>query len=467
MQVVIIGGGISGLATAYFLQEQARTCNTPIDITLIERSAAFGGKIVSERNAGFVIEAGPDSFITQKPAAVELCNALGLGDQLVGTNDAMRNTFIWSRGRLRKLPDGVMLLVPTKLGPFLRSSLISWPGKLRMALDVVIPPRQDDGDASLAQFVRRRLGAEALDKLAEPLIAGIYVGDAERLSLKSTFPRFLELERAHGSLIRGMHSQRRRVAPSNGAAPLPLFMTLRGGLGVLVDALVARLQHAGAHLLQGRVQKVVREQDGYTLRMEDGVGLRADTIIFATPAHGSAQLVEGIDPELATALRQIPYVSSATVSLGFRRAELGHALDGFGFVVPRSERRKLRACTWSSSKFPHRAAAGYALVRGFVGGPHAENLLDQDDDALIELVRGELRVMMGITAAPVLARVFRWPRANPQYEVGHHERVTTIERLVARHPGMHMVGSAYHGVGIPDCIQGGARVAAKVLGGQE
>ncbi len=493
-KVVIIGGGVAGLATAYFLQERGHGV---VDYTLIESAPAFGGKIVSWRENGFVIEGGPDSFITQKTAALELGRALGLGDQLIGTNDAARKVFVWSRGKLRPMPEGVMLIVPTRFMPFVKSSLISWPGKLRMGLDLFIPPRRDDGDESLSHFVRRRLGAEALDRIAEPMIAGIYVADAENLSLKSTFPRFLDMEKKYGSLIRGMVRQR-RAANLMSSSPLsfvlgpwsargrdqgprtkdqgprtedqgprtkdqgPLFMTLRGGLQDLVDAIVARLRR-DALLLNRRADAVTHDGDAYAVLLNDGTRLTADAIVFATPAYATADLVQGIDPALASSLRTIRYVSTATVSLGFKRAELNHPLDGFGFVLPRSEKRKIIACSWSSSKFNHRAPEGYALVRAFIGGARAEHLAEQDDAALAQMARDELRAMMGITATPVLTKVYRWYKANPQYEVGHQERVAEMERLAAQHPGMFLVGSAYHGVGVPDCIQDGARVAETFL----
>ncbi len=465
-QVAIVGGGIAGLATAYFLQARGLT-----DYTLIESAPTLGGKITSAREQGFVIEGGPDSFITQKNSAIDLCRALGLGDQLIGTNDAARKVFVWSRGRLRPMPEGVMLIIPTKLMPFVRSSLISWPGKMRMGMDVLIPARRDDGDESLAHFVRRRLGSEALDRIAEPMIAGIYVADAENLSLKSTFPRFLDMEKKYGGLLRGIIAQKRAPKPAstgsnghsaNGKSAPSMFMTLRGGLQELTDAITARL-NPNALLLDRRVIKLKREGEKYELRLSDDSRLSADAVVFATPAYATAELVYGIDPILAAKLWQIRYVSTATVSLGFNRAELNHSLEGFGFVVPRSEKRQIIACTWSSTKFDHRAPEGHALVRAFIGGAQAEHLAEQDDDALAEMARGELRAMMGITASPVITKVYRWHKANPQYEVGHQARVADIEQRAAEHPGLYLAGAAYHGVGIPDCIQDGERVAADVL----
>jgi oxygen-dependent protoporphyrinogen oxidase len=487
IHVAIVGGGIAGLATAYYLQQKARQADLPLTYSLIESAPAFGGKIRTDVQDGFVIEGGPDSFITQKPAALRLCRELGLGDRLVGTNDAQRKVYVLDGGRLRPLPDGVMLVVPTKFTPFALSPLISLPGKARMGLDLFIPPRRENSDESLANFIRRRLGQEALDKIAEPLMAGIHVADPERLSLQATFPRFIALEQKYGSLIKGMLAQKARsVRNHNGTGPkLPLFMTLRGGLRELVEALAARLE--GELLLGTRVVELERDPgnstsgDGrYRLGLENGQTLLADAVILATPAYVAAGLVEPMHPALAAELRAIRYVSTATVSLGFRRAEFEHPLNGFGFVsararpprsVPRAEGKKSRpssnvslaACTWTSTKFNGRAPDEHVLVRGFVGGPRHEELVDLPDQTLVEGVREELRRVMGVHARPVVTRIYRWPQANPQYDVGHLERVGQIEALAADLPDLYFTGSAYRGVGIPDCIEQGQNTAEAVL----
>ncbi len=462
-QVVIVGGGIAGLATAYYLAQRGG-----VDYKLIESAPTFGGKIVSVREKGFVVEGGPDSFITTKPAALELCRELGLGDQLIGTNDAGRKVFVWSRGRLRQMPDGVMLIIPTRIMPFVKSPLISWPGKLRMGMDLIIPPRRDDGDESLAAFVRRRLGAEALDRIAEPMIAGIYVADAEYLSLKSTFPRFLDMEKKYGGLLRGVLAQK-RASNGNSASSRPstsMFMTLRGGLQDMVNGIVGRLDRESLILSKSAV-KVAQTRNGYDVTLNDGACIHADSVVLASPTFATAELVRGFHPALADGLRTIRYVSTATVSLGYNRSELTHPLDGFGFVVPRSERRKILACTWSSTKFDHRAPEGHALVRAFIGGAHAEHLAELDDDTVVNIAREELRAMMGITAEPVITRVYRWLKANPQYSVGHAEHIAKIDRMAEQHKGLYLVGGAYHGVGIPDCVADGQRVADMIVNGKE
>jgi len=470
-RIAIIGGGIAGLATAYYLQEGARRAGLPLTYTLIERTPTFGGKISTDVRHGFVIEGGPDSFITQKPAALRLCRELGLEDRLVGTNDHRRKTYVLDGGRLCPLPDGVMLVVPTRLAPFALSPLISLRGKVRMGLDLLIPPRRENGDESLADFIRRRLGQEALDKIAGPLMAGIHVADPERLSLQATFPRFIALEQKYGSLIRGMLAQkaRRRAQGSNGAGqPLPLFMTLRGGLRELVEALVARLEGellTGTRVVGLKWDSEARSGEGapYHLRLADGGTLRADAVVLATPTYVAADLLEPLHPTLATELRAIRYLSTATVSLGFRRAEFEHPLDGFGFVVSAREQSPLLACTWTSTKFNGRAPDEHVLVRGFVGGPRHEEAVGLPDEALIELVRDELRRVMGVHARPVVARIYRWPQANPQYDVGHLERVNRIEALAADLPGLYLTGSAYRGVGLPDCIAQGQATAEALI----
>jgi oxygen-dependent protoporphyrinogen oxidase len=477
MHVAIIGGGITGLATAYYLQERMRQANYPLSYSLIEGAPTLGGKIITDVHDGFVIEGGPDSFITQKPAALRLCRELGLEERLLGTNDAQRKVYVLDGGRLRPLPDGVMLVVPTQFTPFVLSPLISLPGKLRMGLDLLVPPRRQNGDESLADFIRRRLGQEALDKIAEPLMAGIHVADPERLSLQATFPRFIQLEQEHGSLIRGMLARKARAAQrqTGTGRSQSLFMTLRGGLHELIEALVDRLQ---GDLRPGvRVVGLERASDGltatptgYRIRLESGEMLLADTVVLATPAGVAANLVEPMHPALAAELRVMRYVSTATVSLGFRRAEFAHPLDGFGFVVSGREKSRhptghpLMACTWTSTKFDGRASKEHVLLRGFIGGPGYEYLVDLPDEALTGLVLNELDRVMGVRARPVVTGIYRWPQANPQYDVGHLARVGMIEAMAnADLPGLYLTGSAYRGVGLPDCIEQGRSTAEAVV----
>ncbi len=465
--IVIIGGGIAGLATAYYLQKYAQENDIPLTYTLVEKSPKFGGKIVTNTEGGFIIEGGPDSFISQKPWAYKLAIELGLEDRLIGTNDARRKTYVVHKGKLRPLPDGVMLIIPTRFLPFALSPLISPLGKLRMGMDLFIPPKKDDSDESLSDFITRRLGREALDKIAEPLMAGIYVADPMRLSLKSTFPRFIAMEQKYGSLIKGMLSQMkaRAQAAKNGNSPpkLPLFMTLRGGLTELVETIVANL--TGELISSVRVDALTRTDDGrYAVELSNGIVRHADRVVIAAPAPAAAVLVENHSAELAAQLRQIRYLSTATVSLAFNRAEINHPLDGFGFVVPKSEDCKLMACTWVSTKFDHRAPDDQVLLRVFVGGYKREKLVDLPDAELVTLVRGELRRLMGITAEPTRAEIYHWHKSNAQYDVGHMERVDEIERIAAETlPGVYFTGSAFRGVGIPDCIRQGEETAKAII----
>jgi len=470
-QVVIVGGGIAGLATAYALQEQAGAAGISLACTLIEATQRLGGVILTERVDGFVIEAGPDSLLAQKPWGLELCRALGLGDRLVGTNDRKRKIYILWQGRLQPLPEGLMLIVPTAVRPLLRSRLLSWPGKLRMGLEYVLPPRPITGDESLGGFVRRRLGREALERIAEPLLAGIYAGSVDELSLLATFPRLRELEATYGGLIRGMLAQRQAMHTATALESRPagaMFMAPRSGMVEIVEAISAHLQ--GVTLLRGEpVRRVVplleglRGRPSYTVHLSSRPPVQADAVVLATPAYVTAGMVEGFDPMLAHALRTIPYGSTATISLAFRRAEVPHPLDGFGFLVGRREGRRLMAATWTSTKFPCRAPADGVLIRAFVGGASDAHLLDGDDAALIHLVREELGGIMGITAAPLLARVYRWERAHPQYRIGHLEHVAALERMLAPYAGLFLTGSAYRGVSVSDCIHQGAQTAARVL----
>ncbi len=455
-KTVIVGGGIAGLATAFYLQEFGSS-----NYTLIECSPTCGGKITSTSRDGFLIEGGPDSFITQKPAALNLCKRLGLGDQLVGSNTGKQaTTYVWSGGRLHPMPEGMMLMAPTMVLPFLRSSLISWPGKIRMGMELFIPKLNSTQDESLASFVRRRLGTEALNKIAGPLMGGIHAADPEKLSLSSTFPMFQDMEKKHGSLLRGMMKRPKR-GTANSSKPTPMFMTLHGGLQQLSDALVAQLP---AHTVRSgcTVLNVRPHEAQYQVLLSDGSSILADHIVFATPSYVTADLVQQTDPTLASRLRAIRYVSTATVSLAFRRADIAHPMQGAGFIVPKSEGRKITACSWSSAKFPHRAPDDSVLLRVFIGGALAEDLAEQDEPALIELARNELRTIMGITAAPILAKAYRWNKANPQYDLGHGSRITEIEQSLTDLPGLYLAGAAYRGAGLPDCIQSGIIAARSI-----
>ena len=459
---MVVGGGIAGLSAAHRATELAREHGIPLDLTLIEARDRLGGSIASERVDGFLVEAGPDSFLSEKPWALALCRRLGVEDRLVRTDDRFRKVFVWHRGRLHPLPDGFQLLAPTAMLPFATSSLFSFTGKLRMALDLVLPRGVAD-DESLGAFVRRRLGAEALERVAQPLVAGIYTADPDDLSLTATMPRFLELERTERSIILGLRRALRRAPlPGTSGARWSLFVTFGAGMEELVTTLAARLP-AGAVALAQRVSALERVGSRWRVATSEGGRFDADRVILATEAHATARLTRYLDPALATLVEEIPYASAATVSLGYRRADVPHALDGFGFVVPRSEGKALLAGTFSSVKYPGRAPDGHVLIRGFLGGMLNAGVLAEDDDALVARARGELREALGIAAEPVLARLHRWPASMPQYRVGHLARVETIERALGALPGLSLAGAAYRGVGIADCVRSGEAAAEDAL----
>ena len=462
MKLVVVGGGIAGLSAAHRAVEVARERAVPLDLTLIEARDRLGGTIASECADGFLVESGPDSFLSEKPWALALCRRLGVEDRLVRTDDRFRKVFVWYRGRLHPLPDGFQLLAPTAMRPFATSSLFSLRGKLRMALDLVLPRGSGD-DESLGAFVRRRLGAEALERVAQPLVAGIYTADPDDLSLAATMPRFLELERRDRSIILGLRRALRLAPlPGTSGARWSLFVTFGAGMQEFVTTLAARLP-GGAVVLGRRANALERVAERWRVMTAEGGSFEADRVIVATEAHATARLTRYLEPALTTLLEEIPYASAATLSLGYRRADVPHALDGFGFVVPRTEGKALLAGTFSSVKYPGRAPEGCVLIRAFMGGMLDAGVLAEADDALVARARDELRAALGITAPPLLTRLHRWPASMPQYRVGHLTRVEMIERVSGALPGLSLAGAAYRGVGIADCVRSGEAAAERVM----
>jgi oxygen-dependent protoporphyrinogen oxidase len=411
--VVVIGGGISGLSAAYYLQEGVARSELDIEVILIEKEKRFGGCIVTEKMDGFIIEGGPDCFLSEKPWTIKLCEELGVGDRLLCTNEGNRRVFILSRGKLHELPEGFMLMIPTSLTPFLKSTLISLPGKFRMAMDLFLPRNRSVEEESLSQFVKRRLGNEALEKIAEPLVAGIHAGTPETMSLSSTFPRFIQLEEEYRSLILGMLARRKMAAEFAQKGPgrkRTMFMTLMDGMMELTDTLKTRLDKRSL-LSDKKVIRLNRLSDTaflnnptYEVNLESGETLGADCVVLATPTYITAELIQGLAGTLSKVLLSIPYVSTATISLAYRQADIHHPLDGFGFVIPRAEKRKIMASTWTSVKFSHRSPPDSVLLRAFVGGAQNEDLVGIDDEVIIDMVRKELLDIMGITAHPILTR---------------------------------------------------------------
>jgi protoporphyrinogen/coproporphyrinogen III oxidase len=468
--VVIVGGGISGLATAFALREQAAAAGLSVRCIVLEAGSSWGGKIVTHRIGELTTEAGPDSFLSQKPAGLELVAKLGLTDQLINTNETGKKAFVLSDGRLHELPEGLVTFVPKDLGPFLRSGLLSWPALLRMALDVVIPRGGSQGDESVASFFRRRFGTQAFDRVLEPLMAGIYAGDAEQMSLKATFPRFLELERQYGSVIRGMMAVKKQAAAmSPGGPKRTMFVSLKNGLSDLVTALTARLTQQGVELRLGcqvAALRVRSHQLGrwmYDLILNDGSALSCESLVLATPAYVAADLLRPLTPIAGGLLEMIPYASTATIAMAYPAADVAGAVEGFGFIVPRKEGRDLIAATWTSLKWPHRAPSDRVLIRCYAGGVGREAILQLDDQSLIARVRAELSTICGITAEPKYVEVNRWWKAMPQYTIGHLDRLAQLDAALSRYGGLVLTGAGYRGVGIPDCIRDGAVAAGRVV----
>jgi len=466
LKIAIIGGGISGLAAAYTIQETSRAKNLKAGVFLIEADNRLGGKIRTEQVDGYTIEGGPDCFLRQKPWAAQLAGKIGLQSDLIGTNDEQRKTYVVNKGSLVPLPDGVMLIIPTRIMPFALSPLISIPGKIRMGLDLLIPSFKGERDECIGDFVRRRLGKEALEKIAEPLLSGIHVSDPEKQSLLATFPRFRALEQNHGSLIQGMLKERKLAAskkPVSGNGPTSLFLSLRHGLSQMVNKLESSLNDI--HLLRGqRVTRLERHpQGGFRISLSGQAPLDVDAVILAIPAYEASNLIEGFAPQIAAQLDHIRYVSTATVTMAFQKSDIRHPFSGFGFVIPSKENRDISACTWTSIKFNHRAPEDTILLRCFIGGPGKEEMVSLTDDELIVVVRRELKALMGLDAEPILTRIYRWEKANPQYDVEHLTLVKHIFDLCQEVPGLYLTGSAYEGVGIPDCIRQGQQTAEKLL----
>lgn len=458
-RVAVIGGGISGLTSAYRLTR----LRPEIEVIVLERDRRLGGKVVTERRDGFVIEGGPEAMVAAKPQAAALCRELGLADRLVAPTPTARRTYVRRNGRLHPLPEGLGGFMPRRFGPIARSSLVSPLGKARMALEVVVPPRRSADDESVAAFFERRLGREAYRWLVDPLLGAIYAGDGHRLSLAAILPHVQQLERDHGGLLRGALAARRAGSPPPTPNPAP-FLAPRGGMGEVIDALAEHLRAAGVQIITGAAVTAITEAaGGYRLASTGGRSCSADAVVCAAPAPASAALVSDLDPALAAVLRAVPHASVATVSLAYPLGAFARPLDASGYVTSRGEGRPVHACTWVSAKWADRSPPDAGLVRVSLGGAGAAHLLDASDDSLISLARQEVGDLFGIDASPALVSLFRWPEAIPQYEPGHLDRVAAIDsRLDTHHPGLALAGNAYRGVGLSDCVASGERAAARV-----
>ncbi|HEY6222739.1 MAG TPA: protoporphyrinogen oxidase [Gemmatimonadales bacterium] len=446
--VVVVGGGISGLAAA------CRLADAGASFLLVEAAPRLGGKILTERIGEFIIEGGPDCFLSSKPDGLGLVRQLGLDGRLVATDPGHRGSFVRRGALLHPLPEGLSGLVPTRVLPLLTTRTLSLLGRARAGLEALLPRRNAIGDESVAAFARRRFGREAYDWLIEPLLSGIYAGDGDQLSLAATFPTLSQLERTTGSVLRAMA---RRKRPVGGG-----FVTLRGGLGEMVDAIARRLPGERIRL-DAPVTAIERSGPSYRVRVSGGSTITCERVILALPAAAAAPLVAPLDQRIAQELAGIPFVSTATVSLGFAPGALDRHLQGYGFVSPRAVGGPIVAATWTSNKFPGRAPPGGTLLRFFMGRAGSESVLDQPDDHLVALARAQLHTLCGVTATPTIVRVFRWPRSMPQYVVGHLDRLERLAQLTRACPGLLFAGASYRGVGIPDCIASGWATAASAL----
>lgn len=455
-RIGIVGGGISGLSAAYAL-EQKRRAGAEVEYTVFEGSPRLGGVLVTEHVDGCLIEAGPDSFVTEKPWASDLAKQLGIGDQIIGSNDADRKTYILTHGKLVEMPDGLMFMVPTKIVPTVLSPLFSSETKIRMAREWFHPPHKADGDETVAAFVERHYGPEMVDRLADPLLSGVYGGEASQLSVRAVLPRFAEMEAKYGSLGRAMLAARKQMARTAKGPARPLFSSLKNGMSTLVDALLAQLP---AESLRANVpvQAVQPQDGGWTV----SAGLDSDqfdALILALPARQAANLLRLTSADLAAELGGISYSSSVILALGYDKSVRDSLPPGFGLLIPRSEGRRMRAATFVHNKFPHRAPPDRALIRCFLGGTRDSEILDLPGEEIAKIARTELFSILGVRADPLFARVYKWRSAMAQYGVGHLDRLERIEKLRQSLPGLALAGNGFKGIGVPDCVRSGTEAA--------
>jgi len=454
-RIAIIGGGISGLSAAFALEKE-RSQGTQLEYVIFEASDRFGGVIRTERIDDCLLEAGPDSFLTEKPWAADLCRELGLGDQLIGSNDAARKTYMLIKGRLLPIPDGLMFMIPTRLAPTFFSPLFSWPTKVRILREWFCRPRQDDTDVTVAEFVERHYGREMVERVADPLLSGVYGGSADELSVQSVLPRFVQMEASHGSLGKAMVAMRKRGGPRTA----PLFTSLKNGMQQMVDALLARVP-VSAQRINTPVE-TVKPESGKWLVVASRRTEEFDAVVISTPAYVASAMLGKTDPGLD--LGAIRYSSSVTAVLAYDQKVRAALPPGFGFLVPRTENRRILAATFVHNKFPHRAPEDRALIRCFLGGTRDDAILQVPDSEIQSLVRRELEEILGIHADPLFVRIHKWNSSMAQYNVGHSARIARVREILARTPGLALAGNAYSGIGVPDCVRSGSEAAEKILG---
>ncbi|APZ93772.1 Protoporphyrinogen oxidase [Fuerstiella marisgermanici] len=474
-RVAVIGGGITGLACAHRLI----SIDPDVQVTIFEGSDRLGGIIQTVQQDGFLIELGPDSFITNKPGGVQLCDEIGFSDQLIATDETYRRSLVLRKGRPLPVPDGFMLMAPANPVAIMTTPILSAKGKLRLLQEAITAAKTTDEDESLASFVRRRFGTEALERLVQPLVGGIYTADPEKLSLKATLPRFLDMERQHGSVIRATlagqktksddQNSRAKAAASGSGARYGLFTTPADGLSSLVTAVEQKLLASNRVTIntERAVVSMHRIDNRWRLQPDGAASCDFDGVAMTLPCHKAAALLDDSATELATTLREYEYASSAIVVSGHRIADFTHPLDAFGLVIPAIENRKILAVSFTSRKFPGRAPEGQVLLRTFVGGAMQPELLQLTDDEIMSIVQQELTSILGLKSAPAFQQIIRYNNSMPQYHVGHLDLVGRTETLVGDVPGLELAGSAYHGVGIPDSIASGRRAAECLLASQK
>jgi len=466
-RIIVIGGGITGLSAAFRLSELSKHEKGLLDVTLIEARDQLGGVIHTIKQDGFLIDSGPDNFVTAKPWAIALARRLGIESELISTNEANRSAMVVRNGKMMPIPEGFLLMAPTKFLPIITTPLFSLPGKLRMGMELFIPARKQNDDESLASFVIRRFGREALDRVVQPLISGIYTAKPHNLSLRATMPRFLDLETTYRSVIRGMRAEGKKRKTSGSGARYSMFVTFRNGLNTLIQALEDRLSHVHFRLGErvAQVEKAATDNGApsWKVTMEGAASIKADGVIIAGPSKHAATLLKTLDSDLSRQLSAVGYASSAVVHLAYKRSQIAHPLNAFGCVVPITERRNIIAASFSSVKYQGRAPAGYVLLRAFMGGALQPGIVQQDDEELTKIARRDLDALLGITTAPKFAIVSRWPDSMAQYDVGHLERVAMMRQRLNRHKGLELAGNGFEGVGIPDCVRAGERAAEDLL----
>jgi oxygen-dependent protoporphyrinogen oxidase len=470
-KIVVIGGGISGLSTMYYLKKKLNESNKEAELILLEKSDRLGGQIKTEYPEEFVIDGGSDCFIREKPWALKLCKELGIEDNLINTQDENGGTFIYRKKKLHKLPEGLMALVPSKFLEFATTGLFSIFGKLRMSREIFVPMKKNHSDETLSSFIKRRFGRELLDMIAEPLIAGIHAGDPERMSLKSTFPRFLEMEQDFGSLTRATLASRKKMkemkkiskgTPSSDPQ-YSFFISFKRGMYQFVESLVDRIRDL--NLETGKNVKSIEKSDNgkYEVVLDNNEIIKAESVIITTPAYVTSELLKNFNEKISNELAKIPYVKTGTISIAYKKEDIKNMKKAFGFLVPGVEKRKIMAATFTSMKWPNRCPDEFYLIRCFIGGKYNQQMIELDDDTIISTVKNELKSILGIDAEPYLYRIFRWVDNMPQYNIGHLDLLENIDNEILQYKGFQITGSAYRGIGIPDCINNAEIVAGKVI----